>query len=112
MAAARKEVLIKLVAQAIPTFFMSCFLLPRGLCQHTDMMLRIFVWGSKNSERKTTWVSWESLTMPKYMGGLGFRDMELFNLAILVKQSWSLLKDSDSLSAKILKVVYFQGREF
>lgn len=80
MAAAGKEVLIRSVAQAIPTFSMSCFLLPRGLCQHIDMKLRKFFWGSKNGERKAAWVSWESLTMPKYLGGLGFRDTEMFNL--------------------------------
>ena len=37
-----KEVLIKAVAQAVPTFSMSCFRLPRGLCQHIDGLLRGF----------------------------------------------------------------------
>jgi hypothetical protein len=37
-----KEVLIKSVAQAIPTFSMSCFKLPRDLCQHINGLLRNF----------------------------------------------------------------------
>lgn len=66
MASAGREVLIKSMAQAVPTFAMSCFLLPRRLCQQIDTMLRIFFGGSKNGERRVAWVSWDKLTMPKY----------------------------------------------
>jgi hypothetical protein len=59
-----KEVLIKSVALAIPTFSMSCFKLPRGLCQYLDSVIRSFWWGSKDGKRKVAWVSWDVLTMP------------------------------------------------
>ena len=41
-----KEVVIKFVAQAILTYSMSSFKLPRGLCRHINGLLRKFWWAS------------------------------------------------------------------
>jgi hypothetical protein len=54
-----KDILIKSVVQAILTFSMSCFKLPRGLCLHINSLIRNFWWGSKKGKRRTHWVSWE-----------------------------------------------------
>ena len=112
LSAGGKEVLIKAVAQAIPTYSMSCFKLPRGLCEHLNGIMRGFWWGSKEDKRKTCWVSWDTMIKPKKWGGLGFRDIELFNLALLARQAWRILNDPASLSARILRAVYYPGSEF
>jgi hypothetical protein len=83
LSAGGKEILIKVVAQAIPTYTMGCFRLPKCLCDHINSLLRKFWWGSERGKRKTSWVAWEKMIQPKYMGGMGFRDMEIFNLALL-----------------------------
>jgi len=81
LSAGGKEVLIKAVAQAIPTYSMSCFKLPKGLCEHINGIVRSFWWGSKEGKRKPCWVAWDEMIKPKNWWGLGFRDIELFNLA-------------------------------
>ena len=102
-----KDVLIKSVAQAIPVYSMSCFKLPRGLCDHIKSIIRKVWWGCNQGERKPAWVSWDIMTRPKHLGGLGFRDLELFNLALLARQAWRLLQEPTSLSARILKAAYY-----
>ena len=40
-----KEILIKVVAQAIPTYSMSCFKIPDSLCDKMTSLMRNFWWG-------------------------------------------------------------------
>ncbi|KAL0004281.1 hypothetical protein SO802_011842 [Lithocarpus litseifolius] len=98
-----KEILIKAVAQAIPTYTMSCFQLPRGLCEDLESMMRKFWWGQKHQETKMAWVGWKQMCFPKSLGGLGFRNLQAFNLAMLAKQAWRILTNPTSLLARVLK---------
>ena len=69
---AGKEVLIKAVIQAIPTYTMGVFLLPVKLCEELNALCAKFWWGQVGNERKIHWKSWESLTQPKDVGGMDF----------------------------------------
>ena len=43
-----REILIKAVAQAVPTYTMSCFQLPKTLCKDLEKIMRNFWWGQKS----------------------------------------------------------------
>ena len=79
---AGKEVLIKAVAQSIPTYTMGVFQLPRKLCDVLDAMCARFWWGQIGEERKIHRKSWSFLTWSKKEGGMRFRDIRvLFSYA-------------------------------
>jgi hypothetical protein len=109
---AGRATLIKVVAQAIPTYLMSSFLFPKGLCDHMERQISNFWWGSNVDKRKIHWVNWRKTCKTKAKGGMGFRDLRAFNEALLAKQGWRLLTNPNSLVAKILKAKYYPNCDF
>ena len=104
---AGKEVLIKSVIQAIPTYTMSCFKLPKGLIKELEILIRKFWWGYNGDNRKVHWVKWDKLCEAKEVGGMGFKEIEKFNDALLAKQVWRLINNPDSLCHKVFKARFF-----
>ena len=102
-----REILIKAMAQAVPTYIMSCFQLPKTHCQDLENMMRSFWWGQKDKENKIAWVSWRKMCRSKLHRGIGFRNIQAFNLAMLAKQGWRILTNPDSLVARVFKAKYF-----
>ena len=50
-----KEILLKAVAQAIPSYAMSVFKLPKGICKSITDEISSFWWGDGEEKKKMHW---------------------------------------------------------
>lgn len=101
-----KAIHIKTVVQAIPTYSMSTFKVPIGICKKMDRGSRL---GSKGY---LALKAWGALCKTKESGGLGFRKFEEINLALLSKLAWRMAREDDSLWARTLRARYLKGKTF
>jgi hypothetical protein len=75
-------------------------------------MMARFWWCHKENDGRIAWTSWKKMRWAKEKGGLGFRDLEFFNLALLAKQGWWLIHNLESLVAKIMRTKYYPSGTF
>jgi hypothetical protein len=109
---AGREVFLKSVIQSIPTFSMCCFQLTKKVCTQLVSYMARYWWSSSIDRRSMHWIAWDLLASPKCKGGMGFRDLEIFNLALLGKHGWRFITHPDSLCARVLKTKYFPNTSF
>ncbi|KAL5553866.1 hypothetical protein UlMin_041267 [Ulmus minor] len=102
-----KEVLLKYVIQAIPTYAMSCLIIPDSLLKDIEATCARFWWGTTPNHKIVHWKKWKELCLPKIKGGKGFKDLIVFNQALLGKQVWHFIQRLDSLVSRVFKARYY-----
>ena len=89
--------LIKSVLSSIPTYFLSLFPLPVSVARKQESIQRNFLWGSFRGDFKFHLVRWNIVKQLLSFGGLGVRDLRLFNVALLGKWLWRFMNEKDNL---------------
>ncbi|KAL8487236.1 hypothetical protein ACS0TY_023781 [Phlomoides rotata] len=103
---AGRATLIQSVLSAMPINQLSLFLLPKSVIKDLTTIQRNFLWGGTKNFRKTPWVRWGWVCQKKSEGGLGIRELGIYNKALLHKWVWRILRERESLWVKILESKY------
>ena len=106
LSTAGKMIMLQAVLSAVPNFAITCFELPVSIYKSIQSALTRFWWDENDGTRKMCWIAWEKLTKPKRMGGLGFKDIQTFNVALLAKIPWRMLTNPDCLLSRLFMGKY------
>ncbi|GAU27711.1 hypothetical protein TSUD_126570 [Trifolium subterraneum] len=97
--------LINSVLSSLPLYYFSFFKVPSSVLKVLVSIQRNFLWGG-GLEGKICWVKWDTICLPKDRGGLGIKNLDLFNLSLLSKWKWRCLTEPNVLWSELLKFRY------
>lgn len=74
--------------------------------------MNAFWWNHGKSGKRIKWLSWDRMCDAKEGGGLGFKKLRNFNVAMLAKQGWRLINNNNPLVTQQMKARYFPNKDF
>ncbi|GKA52480.1 RNA-directed DNA polymerase, eukaryota, reverse transcriptase zinc-binding domain protein [Tanacetum coccineum] len=102
--------LIAVVLESIHVYWASVFLIPITIIKDINKMLKWFLWNQGESANGKAKVAWKSICKPKDQGGLGLKNLQIWNQALLAKQVWNIASKNDTLWVKWVHSVKLRGK--
>jgi hypothetical protein len=86
-------------------YHMSMYLLPLTNLENLTKIIRKFFWEGNSEKKKYYLVKWDLVCKPRKKGGLGIKNLQLFNHCLLCKWWWKL-EAKDGLWQRLVKAKY------
>jgi hypothetical protein len=103
---AGRVTLAKSVLEAVPIYPMMTTKIPKTCLEAIQRIQRNFIWDEYDNVRKYHAVKWSEITKPKWMRGLGIRNLEVMNQACLLKLGWKFHNGSSDFWCEVLRGKY------
>lgn len=105
-----RTTLIKVVLSSTTTYYLAIFRIPIGVSKLIERSFRRFLWKGVDDSKGSHLVSWEQVTTPRDLGGLGIDNIRPKNLALLMKWLWRFEKEPEALWRQVIKSKF--GEDF
>ncbi|XP_056695087.1 uncharacterized mitochondrial protein AtMg00310-like [Spinacia oleracea] len=95
--------LIKSVLNTYPLYSMQTTILPSMVLRNIEKNCRQFLWNKVDRSRYISRTSWDNVTRPMGVGGLGIRRLKDWNVAFMAKLCWKILTNPNKLWVLLFK---------
>jgi hypothetical protein len=77
-----------------------------AVASRIDKIQRDFLWGGMGEGKKFHLVNWSQVCQPIHLGGLGIRNLRIFNKALLGKWLWRFGNEREALWRQVIVAKY------
>ncbi|XP_074289093.1 uncharacterized protein LOC141614233 [Silene latifolia] len=88
------------------------FIIPKGIIKRIEAVCRNFLWDNSADYRRTPLVGWDTICRPKDEGGLGLKDQEAWNKAMVGRLVDWVAAKRDSIWVHWVQNNYLKGQEW
>ncbi|KAL9662864.1 hypothetical protein QQ045_027699 [Rhodiola kirilowii] len=106
---AGRLVLVKHVLSSICSYWMRVILFPKFVLKRVSAICRSFLWSGMSAGKRNL-VAWKTVTKTKEEGGLGIKNIFIFNRALMLKQVWDLCLNKEALWIRWMHSYFFKDK--
>ena len=93
-------------------FWAKVFILPQEVINQVTKIYKNFLWAESENYNRTPYVAWDIVCTPKKQGGLGVKNLNLWNIACVAKLVWTIAMKKDSFWVKWVHGRYIRGGDW
>ena len=86
--------------------------MPKKVLLNVEHRFRTFLWSGHASGKYYAKVAWSNTCIPKDAGGLGIKDLHIWNKALMTRYIWNLLMNDKSVWVSWIDHYFLNGRSF
>lgn len=103
---AGRVLLINYVINVVPIYTLSFYKAPKKVLKEIRSIESKFLWSGIELRKSINWVSWDRVCKIREEGGLGVKNTEIMNAALISKWKWRILVENEAVWRDILEARY------